>query len=240
MKTKSKYILLLFVSIIVLLLGGIFLAAQQEKEGPITAEAASVYWSTPTACPGCGTIPDNTASALRIEHVSGCTYSYRHMGHSSTPFCQGTITIHNSETGSQAPTCINGGWEYFQRCRDCGEYATRQGYINPLGHDYAVWVTTIPATCTTDGKEEAKCSRGCASTMTRKIAATGHTWDNGTVTLSATCQRTGTRKYECTACGETKTETIAKRSHNYNIYLSRVEPTCTASGRTAGYECQWC
>ena len=76
--------------------------------------------------------------------------------------------------------------------------------------------------------------------MTRKIAATGHTWDNGTVTLSATCQRTGTRKYECTACGETKTETIAKRSHNYNIYLSRVEPTCTASGRTAGYECQWC
>ncbi len=76
--------------------------------------------------------------------------------------------------------------------------------------------------------------------MTRKIAATGHTWDNGTVTLSATCQRTGTRKYECTACGETKTETIAKRNHNYNIYLSRVEPTCTASGRTAGYECQWC
>ena len=41
MKTRSKYILLLFLGMIVLLLGGIFFTAQQEKEGPITAEAAS-------------------------------------------------------------------------------------------------------------------------------------------------------------------------------------------------------
>ena len=44
MKTKSKYILLVFVGIIIMLLGGIFLTIPQEKDGPVTAEAFSEWW----------------------------------------------------------------------------------------------------------------------------------------------------------------------------------------------------
>ena len=74
----------------------------------------------------------------------------------------------------------------------------------------------------------------------RMTAANGHTWDSGTVTLSPTCQRTGTMTYECTSCGGTKTETILQTSHDYSIYRSWIDPTCTSSGRTSGYECRWC
>ncbi|MDE5604414.1 MAG: fibronectin type III domain-containing protein [Eubacterium sp.] len=42
-----------------------------------------------------------------------------------------------------------------------------------------------------------------------------HSWDNGRVTIKATCTATGERAYICTACGEVKTETIAKTAHTY-------------------------
>ena len=248
MKIRSKYILLLFMGIIVLLLGGIFFTVQQEKEGPITAEAASVYWgsqSIPTTCPSCG----EANADLRLGSYSSstsCEITLNHYvnnpggGGGSFVRCRTTIILHSPvSVPKREPTCTtNGNWAYTY-CGKCHAYATSVTTIPALGHDYGDWFVAQAATCTQNGTEQRQCSR-CSARETRTIEATGHTWDSGTVTVSATCQRTGTRKYECTACGETKTETIAKRSHNYNIYLSRVEPTCTASGRTAGYECQWC
>ena len=241
MKTKSKYILLLFVSIIVLLLGGIFLAAQQEKEGPITAEAAGSYWATPSVCPECGEYPSPSEGSLTFTRQSGgCTYSYTHTFNRGGGKHSGTISIHTAQSHPKVePTCTAKGHEMYVDCVYCHTLNMSYTEIPALGHDYGDWFVAQAATCTQNGTEQRQCSR-CSARETRTIEATGHTWDSGTVTVSATCQRTGTRKYECTACGETKTETIAKRSHNYNIYLSRVEPTCTASGRTAGYECQWC
>ena len=240
MKTKSKYILLLFVSIIVLLLGGIFLAAQQEKEGPITADAAGSYWATPSVCPECGEYPSPSEGSLTFTRQSGCTYSYTHTFNRGGGKHSGTISIHTAQSHPKVePTCTAKGHEMYVDCVYCHTLNMSYIEIPALGHDYGDWFVAQAATCTQNGTEQRQCSR-CSARETRTIEATGHTWDSGTVTVSATCQRTGTRKYECTACGETKTETIAKRSHNYNIYLSRVEPTCTASGRTAGYECQWC
>ena len=240
MKTKSKYILLLFVSIIVLLLGGIFFTVQQEKEGPITADAAGSYWATPSVCPECGEYPSPSEGSLTFTRQSGCTYSYTHTFNRGGGKHSGTISIHTAQSHPKVePTCTAKGHEMYVDCVYCHTLNMSYIEIPALGHDYGDWFVAQAATCTQNGTEQRQCSR-CSARETRTIEATGHTWDSGTVTVSATCQRTGTRKYECTACGETKTETIAKRSHNYNIYLSRVEPTCTASGRTAGYECQWC
>ena len=239
MKTKSKYILLLFVGIIVMLFGGIFFTVQQEKEGPITADAASSYWATPSVCPECGEAPDNYGG-LNFTRQSGCTYSYTHEFNRGGGKHSGTISIHTAQSHPKVePTCTAKGHEMYVDCVYCHTLNMTYIEIPALGHNYGDWFVATPATCTQNGMEQRQCSR-CSARETRTIEATGHTWGSGTVTVSATCQRTGTRKYECTACGETKTETIAKRSHNYNIYLSRIEPTCTASGRTAGYECQWC
>ena len=240
MKTRSKYILLLFVGMIVLLLGGIFFTAQQEKEGPITADAAGSYWATPSVCPECGEYPSPSEGSLTFTRQSGCTYSYTHTFNRGGGKHSGTISIHTAQSHPKVePTCTAKGHEMYVDCVYCHTLNMSYIEIPALGHDYGDWFVAQAATCTQNGTEQRQCSR-CSARETRTIEATGHTWDSGTVTVSATCQRTGTRKYECTACGETKTETIAKRSHNYNIYLSRIEPTCTASGRTAGYECQWC
>lgn len=42
----------------------------------------------------------------------------------------------------------------------------------------------------------------------REIAATGHDWNEGKVTVEATCTEPGSRTYTCIKCGESKTETI--------------------------------
>ena len=56
-----------------------------------------------------------------------------------------------------------------------------------------------------------------------------HTWNAGEVTKKASCKDTGTRKYTCTACGTTKTESIAKTSHQF-----------TAVSEDADYHLQTC
>ena len=240
MKTRSKYILLLFVGMIVLLLGGIFFTAQQEKEGPITADAAGSYWATPSVCPECGEYPSPSEGSLTFTRQSGCTYSYTHTFNRGGGKHSGTISIHTAQSHPKVePTCTAKGHEMYVDCVYCHTLNMSYIEIPALGHDYGDWFVAQAATCTQNGTEQQQGSR-CSARETSTSEATGHPWDSGTVTVSATCQSTVTRKYECTACGETKTETIAKRSHNYNIYLSRIEPTCTASGRTAGYECQWC
>ncbi len=246
-KIRSKYILLLFMGIIVLLLGGIFFTVQQEKEGPITAEASGpVYWLTEgsslstTSCLLCGqSVSASSGTSVAWQSTGTCSMNYYHWGPRGARICYAPITVHNGHFYQMDATCTKDG-ESYTVCTRCGT-RTNETTIPATGHDYGEWFVATPATCTQNGTEQRVCQNsGCSARETRTIEATGHTWDSGTVTVSATCQRTGTRKYECTACGETKTETIAKRSHNYNIYLSRVEPTCTASGRTAGYECQWC
>ncbi|MCD7754978.1 MAG: hypothetical protein LUJ09_01380, partial [Firmicutes bacterium] len=45
-------------------------------------------------------------------------------------------------------------------------------------------------------------------TVVVTIAATGHSWDEGTITKEATATEDGEITYTCTECGETYTETI--------------------------------
>lgn len=70
-------------------------------------------------------------------------------------------------------------------------------------------------------------------TPTPTPAVCSHTWDAGTVTVKATCSKEGTKTYTCTKCNETKTESIAKTSHDFNLTqaneLCHVE-TCQKMG----------
>ena len=215
---------------------------------PLTASAASgdVYYAMPTVCPECGEPPDTNPSAggsLTFTCIDGrCSYGFVHTGNRGGFTHSGTVTIHTaSYVEGRDPTCTSSGYYGYSRCSVCGYFISSMTTIPATGHDYGEWFETIPATCTSQGQEQRACrNKGCSARETRAVAANGHTWDSGTVTLSPTCQRTGTMTYECTSCGGTKTETISKTSHDYSIYRSRIEPTCTSSGRTSGYECKWC
>ncbi|MCD8381169.1 MAG: S-layer homology domain-containing protein, partial [Lachnospiraceae bacterium] len=68
------------------------------------------------------------------------------------------------------------------------------------------------------------------SRETTTVAATGHTWDDGVVTVEPTETETGVKTYTCTVCGDTYTEVIPV-THTH-VYTSEVtkEATCTEEG----------
>ena len=69
-----------------------------------------------------------------------------------------------------------------------------------------------------------------------------HKWDAGVVTKEPTYTSTGTKKYTCTNCGETKTETIAKlvcTSHVWDAGVVVTAPTYKTEG-TKKYTCKNC
>ena len=69
-----------------------------------------------------------------------------------------------------------------------------------------------------------------------------HKWDAGVVTKEPTYTSTGTKKYTCTNCGETKTETIAKlvcTSHMWDSGKVVTAPTYKTEG-TKKYTCTNC
>ena len=59
-----------------------------------------------------------------------------------------------------------------------------------------------------------------------------HIWDNGKVTKEPTETETGIKTYTCTLCGETKTETIPKLTHEHSYKAVVTAPTCTEKGYT--------
>ncbi|MBQ7597301.1 MAG: hypothetical protein IJU56_01815 [Clostridia bacterium] len=71
---------------------------------------------------------------------------------------------------------------------------------------------------------------------------TAHTWNNGTVTKTATCVATGIKTYACTGCSATKTETIAINPSNHvnTKNVAATASTCTVKGYTAGVYCNDC
>lgn len=69
-----------------------------------------------------------------------------------------------------------------------------------------------------------------------------HKWDAGVVTKEPTYTSTGTKKYTCTNCGTTKTETIAKlvcTSHVWDGGVVTKKPTYSSAG-TKEYTCVNC
>ena len=69
-----------------------------------------------------------------------------------------------------------------------------------------------------------------------------HKWNAGVVTKEPTYTSTGTKKYTCTNCGETKTETIAKlvcTKHAWDAGVVTKQPTYKTEG-TKKYTCKNC
>ena len=69
-----------------------------------------------------------------------------------------------------------------------------------------------------------------------------HNWDAGVIVTAPTYKNEGTKKYTCTNCGETKTETIAKlvcTDHVWDAGVVVTAPTYTSTG-TKKYTCENC
>ena len=71
------------------------------------------------------------------------------------------------------------------------------------------------------------------------IPAKGHSWNEGVITTSPTCENAGAKTYTCTVCNATKTEAITATGHT-EVIDAAVEATCTATGLTEGKHCSVC
>lgn len=106
--------------------------------------------------------------------------------------------------------CTHDGRSGDVVCTLCGKVLKYGEPKAAIGHDWEKTSETAP-TCTTDGKIEYYCQE-CGGTKTDIIKATGHKWNEGTITLAPTATTEGKKEFKCTVCGDTKTETLAKLS----------------------------
>lgn len=126
-------------------------------------------------------------------------------------------------------TCIDKGWDAYNKCAYC-DYSTKPyREMNALGHDFVEYDGQAP-TCTEEGWHPYKvCTRGDLNTYW-PIAPLNHdlVQHEG---LDATCIDAGWNAYEdCTRCDYTTFSEAPALGHEY--VSQTFAPTCTADGYT--------
>lgn len=126
-------------------------------------------------------------------------------------------------------TCIDKGWDAYNKCAYC-DYSTKPyREMNALGHDFVEYEGQAP-TCTEEGWHPYKvCTRGDLNTYW-PISPLNHdlVQHEG---LDATCIDAGWNAYEdCTRCDYTTFSEAPALGHEY--VSQTFAPTCTADGYT--------
>lgn len=112
-------------------------------------------------------------------------------------------------------TCTDPGHKKVT-CGVCGKVLSDED-TPALGHDGGTWKVVKKATCKEKGVKELRCNRDNALLKSEDIPLLDHTWDNGKVTKEATCKEKGEKVYTCKVCGDTKTEAIAVKEHEWVV-----------------------
>lgn len=73
-------------------------------------------------------------------------------------------------------------------------------------HSFGEWMITTKPTCTEAGIKTRECD--CGVTERAEVPATGHIWDEGTVTREPAPKADGERTYSCLVCKATMTEPV--------------------------------
>ena len=119
---------------------------------------------------------------------------------------------HKTEVkNAKEATCTEAGYTGDEVCKTCGKTIEKGQTIEKLGHKTEV-KNAKEATCTEVGYTGDEVCKTCGETVEtgKAIPAKGHSWDNGKVTQEPTLTKEGVKTYTCTACDETKTESIEK------------------------------
>lgn len=135
---------------------------------------------------------------------------------------------HNWSSGkvTQKPTCKDEG-EMTYTCITCGGTKT-EPIDKTTDHVYGDWAS--------DGEQH---KHACSVCSKEETAA--HNWNSGKVTKEPTCKDEGEKTYNCTDCGEVKTEVVEKsESHGEADIRNAVEATETSDGYTGDTYCTVC
>ena len=203
--------------------GNVETAAHTWDSGKVTEAPTHTKEGTKTyTCTVCGDTKTEKVEKLK-EHSYGEWTKHDDKQHKHSCVCGDTqYAAHTWDAGkvTEAPTHTKEGTKTYT-CTVCGETKTEK--VEKLKeHSYGEW--------TKHDDKQHKHSCVCGDTQ---YAA--HTWDSGKVTKAATCKDAGEKLYTCTACGETKTEAIAKtNNHTYGSWEKNAaenhKHTCKVCG----------
>ena len=203
--------------------GNVETAAHTWDSGKVTEASTHTKEGTKTyTCTVCDETKTEKVEKLK-EHSYGEWTKHDDKQHKHSCVCGDTqYATHTQDTGkvTEETTHTKEGTKTYT-CTVCGETKTEK--VEKLKeHSYGEW--------TKHDDKQHKHSCVCGDTQ---YAA--HTWDSGKVTKAATCKDAGEKLYTCTACGETKTEAIAKtNNHTYGSWEKNTaenhKRTCKVCG----------
>ena len=196
----------------------------------VTSIGGSAFW----AC-----------TSLTDVYYSGCSeakWNSITVGEQNDPFQNATVHYlehqwNNGEITTPA-TCTEDGVKTYT-CSVCKE--TKTETVEKLGHAFGAVEMIKAPTCTETGISGKRCQHeGCEEIDNEtEIPATGHQWDGGEITTPATCTENGVKTFTCSACKETKTETITATGHRWDEGVVTREPTYTEDGEKT-FTCTLC
>ncbi len=180
------------------------------------------YWE----CTECGKLfTDNTGTtATTIDKVTIPIKTHEHSfdkwesddnEHWQVCSCgtKDTNSSHIWTETTKPATCTEEG-TITKTCSVCKKFITTQ--IPKTDHTEEI-IPAVPANCTETGLTEGKKCSVCGTILKDQtvIAALGHKWDGGTITLPPTEENDGIMLYTCTACGFTREEVLSKLNHTH-------------------------
>lgn len=136
-------------------------------------------------------------------------------------------------------TCTEDGISEGSHCERCGYVFKQQEVIPSTGHTI-VTDAAVKATCTKDGLTEGNHCEVCGEIVTpQEIIHGGHKW-NASIANQASCGVLGLKVYTCSACGETRQETIAPTgNHTQDSGAVTKQATVLQNGERT-YKCKTC
>ena len=137
-----------------------------------------------------------------------------------------------------APTCTTTGLTSGKKCSGCREILVAQEPIPALGHTEMI-DTQVNPTCTAGGLTQGKHCSVCGEVLIAQVVINplGHSYR--AVVTAPNCTDQGYTTYTC-HCGDSYVDDYVDALGHTEVIDMAVDPTCTATGLTAGKHCSVC
>ena len=194
-----------------LLGSGLFSGCAALAELPLPDDAA---WVEPRLCENCTALQTVVLPAAMTEVprglLRGCTGLRRvtfqgavtAVGDGAFSGCDALTDVYFTGTRPQ--------WDAVAIGADNARLTAAAMHTDAAAHTYPdAWTLVTEPTCTRDGLRTRTCTDpGCGKTLSERVPALGHDWDDGVIVRAPSGVRMGERRITCRRCGLTQAEAI--------------------------------